>query len=76
MTKIKPGDWIAYQTPQMSIMKHLGVTKLPTDPRTLIKVYRAAMKYRKALDQNCLDHNAVIDFMCEMDKAQKAKRAK
>jgi len=70
------GDWAAgkYESGDM----FGNMLKLPTDPRTLIRAYHAAVRYRRALDQKCMDPNAIIDFMCDIDKAiaKKAKRVK
>ena len=75
MNKIKPGDWVAVQ-PTTEHMFCPSV-KLPTDPRTLIRVYRAAMKWEKAhVDINADEESAAYDLWSACDKAKKAKRVK
>ena len=75
MTKIKPGDWVACQLGKDGDFS-VG-PKLPTDPRTLIRVYRAAMKWEKAhVDINADEESAAYDLWSACDKAKKAKRVK
>jgi hypothetical protein len=75
MTKLNPGDWYAYQTPNKLDIP--GVTKLPTDPRTIIRMYRAAMKwYRRNKADEDVSIDACWDLWETCDNAKKAKRVK
>ncbi len=67
--EIKPGDWYAHYG------DHSKGVKLPTDPRTLIKVYRAAMKWRSLIKQGAVSA-AEYNLLKDIDNIKKAKRAK
>ncbi len=69
--EIKPGDWYA--------VRSMGdappwAKKLPTDPRTLLRVYRAAMKWRSLIKQGAVSA-AEYNLLKDIDNIKKAKRA-
>ena len=73
MNKIKPGDWYARKA-TIASSNAPGHIKLPTDPRTLIRVYRAAIRLESAKLPEI--HEAYTAFLIACVDAKKAKRVK
>jgi len=67
MSKIKPGGWFAMRK------YGDGIFKLPADPRTINRIYLAAMRYIASEKYGGPEYNELVKAC---DKAKKAKLVK